>query len=223
MPASSVVVFAGPSLSPATKTLSARCELRPPIRRGGLQALIDERVPATAVLLDGLFGSSLAVTPTECRNALERGWTLVGASSMGALRASELWSLGMIGIGRIYEQLRLGHIDADAEVAVAYHPDSHEELTVSLVHVRELLDHAFPSSEQQPLRELALTLARRIYWAERSWPAVLSSWKRASLPLALLTLASDETRRLQLHPKRRDAELALRAVLNEPSPSTISQ
>ena len=41
-----------------------------------------------------------------------------GASSMGALRASELDTLGMTGIGYCYEQYATGTIDSDDEVAV---------------------------------------------------------------------------------------------------------
>jgi hypothetical protein len=44
-----------------------------------------------------------AVGHREIISALKAGVCVVGGSSMGALRASELDSYGMIGVGRIYE------------------------------------------------------------------------------------------------------------------------
>jgi hypothetical protein len=210
---SNPVVFAGPSAEGLRRRYAGRCEFRPPIRRGELEALADG-APRTAVLLDGLFASSLAVTPTECRVALNRGWTLVGAASIGALRASELWSVGMIGVGTVYQMLRLGVIESDAEVAVAYHPETYRELTASLVHVRALLAAVYPGPAEHGRRESALAVAREIYWAERSWSALRAAWQRAGTDSALLRAALLESEAPRHHPKPADAALALRCVLD---------
>lgn len=209
----STVVFAGPSADHLRARYADRCQFRGPIQRGELAALVADTPPGTAVLLDGLFGSSLAVTPTECRQALHCGWRLVGASSMGALRASELWSVGMIGIGTIYQLLRLGVIESDAELAVAYHPETHRELTASLVHVRALL-HALEPELPPGELERAIDVARSVYWAERSWAALRATWKRAGMSAALLDAAAREGEGPRHNPKRRDAALALSCVLD---------
>jgi hypothetical protein len=43
---------------------------------------------------------------------------IVGASSMGALRAAELDSMGMVGIGTVYQYYRDGIIESDDDVAI---------------------------------------------------------------------------------------------------------
>jgi TfuA protein len=207
------IVFAGPSLAQLPAVTRGRIELRPPARRGDLEALIQRDRPGVVVLIDGLFGWSLAVTPTECRELLLAGWTLCGASSIGALRASELWSVGMIGIGEVYAMLRLGHIRADDELAVAYHPDTHEELGASLVHVRYVLDRIerhLPSPEVAPR---ALALARELYWLERSWPRLFARWREHGITDGVIERARAASRDPRCHPKVLDAELAVRTVL----------
>jgi hypothetical protein len=207
------IVFAGPSLAQLPAAERARLDVRPPARRGDLEALLRRESPGVVVLIDGLFGWSMAVTPTECRELLLAGWTLCGASSMGALRASELWSVGMIGIGEIYLMLRLGHIRADDEVAVAYHPDTHAEISASLVHVRYVLDRAERELSRPGLAARGLALARDIYWLERSWPRLFATWRDNGLDQALIDYSREVVRDGRHHPKVLDAELAVRSVL----------
>jgi TfuA protein len=86
-----------------------------------------------------VFSSGLSVTPMECRQIMEEGWELIGASSIGALRASELWSVGMIGVGKIFYQYRLGYSLSDSDVATMINPKTYEEVTASLVHIQWIL------------------------------------------------------------------------------------
>jgi hypothetical protein len=53
---------------------------------------------------------------------MEQGVHVFGAASMGALRAAEMHSLGMVGIGTIFQWYRDGKIVADDEVAVRHGP-----------------------------------------------------------------------------------------------------
>ncbi|RAG81532.1 hypothetical protein DN069_32270 [Streptacidiphilus pinicola] len=208
------VVYGAPSLQPLDPQLLAQVELRPPVRRGDL-ARLHERRPGTVVLVDGLFGGSLTVTPAECRELLDAGWTVVGASSMGALRAADLWPLGMIGVGDVYALYRLGTLTSDADVAVALDTDrGHRELTVSTVQLRAVL--AAASGEGiigAAQRTRMARLAERLHWSERSWGACRELWQSAGVPRGVIAhverLGSDP----RTDPKVRDAETALRAVL----------
>jgi hypothetical protein len=204
------IVFAGPSVAGAPSGLLEQIDLRPPIRRGDLTELAAEE-PGQVLIIDGLFGTSLAVTVTECRELLEHGWDVVGAGSIGALRAAELFSMGMVGVGDIYTLLRLGVIRSDADLAVAYDPDTYRELTVSLVEVRAALGK-LGEALSLGRREEAFEAARSCYWMERSSGALRAAWRGVGLPDAvtarLLEVLTDET----CHPKRRDAEYALRCV-----------
>lgn len=207
------IAFAGPSLAQLPAATRSLIELRPPARRGDLAALLHHDRAGVAVLIDGLFGGSLAVTPTECRDLLLAGWTLCGAASIGALRASELWSVGMIGIGEVYTMLRLGQIRADDELAVAYHPDTHEELGASLVHVRYVLERIKQHLPHPGVAHEALALAREIYWPERSWSRVFARWSEHGVGGAAIERARGAARDPRCHPKVLDAELAVRSML----------
>ena len=58
---------------------------------------------------------------------MEEGIQVLGASSMGALRAAELHGFGMIGYGTIFEWYRDGLIDGDDEVALWHEPEEGEK------------------------------------------------------------------------------------------------
>jgi hypothetical protein len=62
-------------------------------------------LPSIIILADGVFSANLSVWHKEIVYALQYPGVkaIYGTASMGALRASELDFLGMVGIGRIYE------------------------------------------------------------------------------------------------------------------------
>lgn len=201
------LVFGGPSLSMVPPQLLTGFEVRPPIKRGELTALQGEP-PRTVLVVDGLFGGSMAVTPLECRQLLSLGWRLLGCSSIGALRASELWSAGMIGVGTIYHLLRLEKIPADADVAVAYEAGSWQELGASVVHVRAIaarLTSAISAAE-------LVHAARRIHWLERGWADVLKAWGALGVDSQTLAKAKAMSVNEALHPKKLDALEAIRLM-----------
>jgi len=68
------------------------------------------------VIIDGVFHQEPAVPPREILDVLEDGAVIVGASSMGALRAAECWPAGMRGVGTIYRLYRRGALKSDDEV-----------------------------------------------------------------------------------------------------------
>ncbi len=78
--------------------------------------------------------------PREILNALEGGIKVVGGSSMGALRASELDVYGMVGVGKIYRWYKEGAINSDDEVALVFHPETGRALSEPLVNIRATLE-----------------------------------------------------------------------------------
>ena len=165
------VVFLGPSmpLEEARRLLDA--EFLPPIRRGDIA-----RLPASIRfigIVDGEFFQNLAVSPKEIIEALNRGIKVFGSSSMGALRAAETHTFGMVGIGRIFEQFRDGILDADDEVAVAYEPGTYRALSDAMVNLRESLTLARTEgviTEDQHCELISSMKAR--YFPHRSWHAL---------------------------------------------------
>jgi hypothetical protein len=131
--------------------------------------------------VDGEFYQSLAVSPKEILPLLDAGVTVLGAASMGALRAAETWRYGMIGVGRIFRLYRAGAIDGDDEVAIAYSPETYRTSSEPLVNFRLALADA----RRQGVIAAALssTLIRRLkrfYFPERT---VAQFWKEAECVL----------------------------------------
>jgi len=142
-PAHPVAVFLGPSLDRASAEAVLAANYYPPARMGDVYRLLATGVELIAIV-DGVFHETTPVWQREIVAALRCGITVVGASSMGALRAAELWPLGMIGRGRIFELFRSGALDGDDEVALL-HADSSlawRPLSLPLVNLRHDLSRA---------------------------------------------------------------------------------
>jgi hypothetical protein len=211
-----LIVFAAPSIR-GLENLLTSAEIRPPVQRGDLDALREQYTPGWALIADGLFGASMAVTLTECRLLLEAGWELYGCSSMGALRAAELYRVGMQGLGRIYDLMRAGVILDDAEVAVAYHPQGFVELTISLVHLRFVL----ANSELNETRiNTCWCAAKDIYFLERSLAALRQHWLTSGVDEATIEQLSQALQDPEQHPKLQDARYALKVLSGKWQTST---
>lgn len=168
-------MFAGPTLARARRmtslALPPEVEVLPPAGRGDVAALIRTRPPGGLVLVDGLFHQRLAVGHAELRDALAAGWRVWGLSSMGAIRARELASLGMRGFGQVYAMYTASDRDVrDDEVVLLHAPaPTYEELSEPLVHLR----HALASFARRALlaapdaEELAAELADS-YFGDRT-------------------------------------------------------
>jgi hypothetical protein len=144
-----------------------------------------ERGPAAIALIDGVFEASPTVWHRELLLAIERGVAVFGASSMGALRASELDAEGMIGVGTIYGWFRDGRIEDDAEVALLHADAEHDfrALTLPLVNVRHAAQRARTAKVLRPAEAQALIAAAAgCFYADRSWARILEtvSWSTAT-------------------------------------------
>ena len=182
----------------------------PPIKRGDLGRVMEEESsPDTAILIiDGVFGESLALTLSECRLCLEAGYALYGCSSIGALRAADGWSIGMVGIGYVYELLRTGKIVDDSEVAVRYSACLTEELTFSGVRLRYMVRQLVDDGCLDYVMGRRL-LQRCLYvpWYERILPLVADTFWAAGVGDQFERLAG-----VSFNPKVLDAVAALRLL-----------
>ncbi len=127
------IVFVGPSL-PDRRPLRSDVAYAPPARRGDVLEAAHHTLQIG--LVDGEFYQSLAVTPSEIKEAARLGARLFGAASLGALRALECPG-AMIGVGRVYQQFKSGILTGDDEVAGTYVPGDLTPVSIPLVIVRE--------------------------------------------------------------------------------------
>lgn len=168
------IVFLGPSCDRATaREILPDAEFRLPASRGDIARAAADGA-SVVVLIDGVFLQDCAVGHREVLGVLRSGVTVIGASSMGALRAAELDALGMVGVGEVYRRYRAGEIESDDEVALVYDPESGYALSEPLVNIRATLEAAVRDGVLGPADAAAvLGAAQDLYFPERTWPAVL--------------------------------------------------
>lgn len=115
------------------------------------------------VIIDGNFSWIPSVWHKEILIALDYGIEVLGASSMGAIRAAELDVFGMKGVGRVYEMYKNEEIDGDDEVAIAYSKFNNAQ-TIPLINIRLTLEKLNISN-----KEVILNSIRTIFYTERTW------------------------------------------------------
>lgn len=145
-----------------------------PIQRGDLTQALNEN-PDIIGIIDGVFHQNSAVGHKEILNVMKNGIKVFGASSMGALRASELDTLGMVGIGYVYNQYASGEVDSDDDVAVMLDSETLEPLSEPLINMKYVFEKAVDENiltidEKDEL----MGIAKKTYYPKRSYAKTLS-------------------------------------------------
>lgn len=173
------VVFCGMSVSTLEAAqISPGASIRPPISRGQLYAVREEGAEKI-LIIDGIFNQRLAISPREIIDVLRDGATIVGASSMGALRAAECWPAGMEGHGTIFRLYRAGLLESDDEVAVASVAElDFRAVTVPLINVRYTVYRArcIGLLSREEGRKI-VAAAKALHFSERRWKRIFSNAK----------------------------------------------
>ncbi|MEV8507008.1 TfuA-like protein [Actinoplanes sp. NPDC051475] len=214
-----MVVYAGPTISPdEVHAVLPHAVVRPPAARGDLLAERWRRGD-TAIVIDGYFRERRSVGHKEILLVVRQGVRVIGAASMGALRAVELGPYGMQGVGAVHDMYVSGEIDGDDEVGVLHGPAAmgYPARTVALVNLR------YGCREGAAEGSVPADSGRRIVAAAKSLPFTFRTWPDLEARLepadhdALRTL----TARIDAGDwdlKRRDATAALHAA-GEPVPA----
>lgn len=209
-------LFAGPSLWPARPRLPADVVLQPPIAANDVYRALDAGASRLAIV-DGHFGDRPSVRHKEILCALDEGVAVLGAASMGALRAAELEAFGMIGIGAVHRAYATGRLNRDADVAVVHAPAEMgwQPLTVALVDVLAELDrHRAGGRLSEAAAQALLEAARTIPFRRREPPRLAAALRAAAARFGLALPATWCHARSR---KRQDA-LALVRYLRVPTP-----
>jgi len=164
-------IFLGPSMPTPQAQAILDAEYRPPVRRGDLEEFSSGAVVG---IIDGVFEQDLAISPDEVHRALQRGVTLFGGSSMGALRAAEV--PGVKGIGKVFEWYRDGIVTRDDEVALLFDPMMKKPLTVPTVCVRFAVDRLRSTGTLDATTARALLdAAHQLSFKERTYRSILAA------------------------------------------------
>jgi len=173
-----IVLFAGPSRPLCC--LPASVEIRPPVKRGDLIGLANDST-ALVVLADGMFFHQPALTHVELMLYLQKQTVLIGTASMGALRATELRSYGMVGVGTVFSSILDGTVTDDEELAVAMCPYTYSSLTIPRINLRRffflLREHGCSSKAL----EVGWNALSAVHFLERTPERLGSAWHRAGI------------------------------------------
>lgn len=218
------VVFAGPSIGRDRAPAGPDWDWRPPAAQGDVYRAALDRPRAIAVI-DGFFHGVPAVWHKEILWAMAEGIHVFGAASMGALRAAELAEFGMRGVGRIYDDFRAGRLTDDDEVAVLHAPAelAWAPLSEAMVNIRATLARAVADAVLPPAAaEAVLQAAKRLFYQQRDWPAVIAA---APIAPAERDALSAWLPRGRVDQKRADAAAALAEVVrflaHDPAPMRV--
>lgn len=168
---------------------------------------------STLCLIDGYFDHRPAVRHKELLLLLAKGWRIFGAASIGALRAAEMESFGMIGAGAIFAAFARGSLAGDDEVALIHAgPDRDwRPISIPLVDVRATLCAARRAGivGRSDARAL-LGAAARIHYVDRQWREVCGALADAERRRAFETWLESGA----VSQKRADALACLEAATN---------
>lgn len=145
-----------------------------PIKRGDLSIALKEN-PDIIGIIDGVFHQNSAVGHKEILNVIKNGVKVYGASSMGALRASELDTLGMTGIGYVYNQYASGEVDSDDDVAVMLDSETLEALSEPLINMKYVFTNAVKENIiTNDEKDELLSIAKKTFYPKRNYAQTLA-------------------------------------------------
>jgi hypothetical protein len=224
--AAGVVVFLGPTLPHSAASLLLRAHYLPPAGCGDIIRALRLR-PRVLALVDGVFEHRPAVWHKEILFALQEGVSVFGASSMGALRASELHNFGMVGVGKIFEGYRDGLITDDDEVALAHGDDTEgfRPLSDPMVNIRATLAEALRRKLIDTTIAVEVTsIAKATFYPERSLKGAILEAERRGIDRELLhSLKIFIAREGLVDQKRLDAVQLLKHLCPESDHSSENQ
>ncbi len=225
-------IFAGPTLLPGDREKLPEAVWLPPAKQGDVLRVVSLLQPRAIGIIDGYFQWAPAVWHKEILWAMDRGVRVYGAASMGALRAAELVSFGMCGVGRIFEAYRAGVLapytepfEDDDEVAVVHGPPESGYLAGSeaMINIRVTLAEAERTGQIDANARTALVrIGKALFYPDRSYDAVLKNAAQELLSPRTLEALRTWLPQGRINQKRADAlELVeeMRAYLASDSPA----
>jgi hypothetical protein len=205
------VIFVGPTLAPHERH-AGDCAILPPAAQGDIARAV--LGGATVIgLIDGVYETIAAVWHKEILFALARGVRVLGAASMGALRAAECAAFGMEPVGEIANRYLSGTLDDDAAVAVLHAPLEMDYLPLSeaLVDAEATIAHLCDRQLISAAEAKALQAsAAGCFFKQRTAETIVVNAGAVAPGRRATVLAAYRLHRIGL--KRRDALLLIRRI-----------
>lgn len=177
------IIFLGPSLDLQKARKIFDADYRPPAKKGDLISLLSgfgDTDLFVVGLIDALFLQDYPPTPIEVYQLMrKRNCLVLGAASIGALRAVELEKYGMIGIGKIFELYKLRKFDADDEVAVTFNEETRSLQSEAMIDIRYNLLIAFKKGIiDEVTRRTTVKVAKSMYFPDRNYVNIINETEK---------------------------------------------
>ena len=140
--------------------------IAPSAKRGDILTAVNQGIECI-VLIDGYFSWTPSVWHKEILYALKSGVQVIGAASMGALRAAELVDYGMQGYGDVFNYYQHTPIADDADVALFFPAGLPDQATVPLINIRLSLSSTDKGQAERIIRSLD-----HLHYSQRTWEAI---------------------------------------------------
>jgi hypothetical protein len=170
-----VYIFTGPTISAEEARDELDAVYLPPVSQGDVYR-VAKRHPRAIGIIDGYFEHVPSVWHKEILWAMREGIHVFGSASMGALRAAELASFGMEGVGDIFEAYHSGAIEDDDEVAVAHgtREYGYRAFSTAMVDIRATVERAVHEEIiDRDTSLILLNIAKQLYYPRRNYQTIL--------------------------------------------------
>lgn len=212
-----VYIFSGPTLRATDKIKFPDFVFLPPVEQGHILALSKAK-PSVIGIIDGRFHDVPSVWHKEILWALNEGIPVFGSASMGALRAAELNSFGMCGVGWVFDAYINGLLEDDDEVTIAHAHQDEDYVPVSeaMVNIRQTLAAAEAAGiiSANAMGEL-LSIGKETYYPLRTYGGLLNAGKRNELLVNEMARLESWLAGNKVDQKRLDALEMLRLINEE--------
>lgn len=215
-------IFAGPTLPARDEARKHVATWLPPAQHGDVYRAVSLLRPRAIGIVDGYFESVPSVWHKEILWAMRQGVHVFGAGSMGALRAAELASYGMRGVGVIFAAYRDGVLDGtgepfedDDEVAVIHGPaeSGYIALSEAMINIRCTLIEAERAAVIGPeTRARLVGMAKALFFPERTYERLLQEARSAGLDESQLAALQAWLPSGRVNQKRADAVAMVEAM-----------
>jgi hypothetical protein len=181
-----ILVFLGPTLRLAKAQAALDAIYLQPVAQGDILLAAHAFRPRAMVIIDGQFEDRPSVRHKEILWALAQGIVVIGAASMGALRAAELGPCGMVGVGLIFRWYRRWILAPDDAVAVQSGPAElgFPPVTDALIDLQRTFSHLMRTGHVSAARRDSLAeTAQRMNFRDRSFDKILHAdgWRREEI------------------------------------------
>jgi len=170
------IVYLGPTLNREEASKILEADYRDPAKKGDFLRLSHTSDEKKYVgFIDGVFLHDYPPSPIEVYHlATRKNIELIGASSLGALRAVELEKFGMKGIGKIFQLFKNGILNADDEVAVTFVRDKNILQSEALIDIRFNLFLAYKKGIiTNQTKKRSVKIAKNIYFPFRNYDDII--------------------------------------------------